>query len=137
DPNMTGVFPGHNGLDYGVFSGLRVSAGTSFGADSAWGIEASAFLLQRREQQATFTGSNGKPFLTQPFLEINAFGVPVEPAALLVSSTASATQTGLNGTIFFDAHSQFWGWESNLTYRPDPSAGNVSKVLFGFRQLNL
>lgn len=136
DPNMTEVFPGKHGLDYGVFTGMRISAGTTFG-DSPWGFEGSIFALERRQDQGAFTGVAGKPFITQPFLEINQFGVPVQPAALLVSSAPTATQTGLNGSIFLDAHTQFWGWELNATYRPDESAGKVSMLHFGFRQLNL
>jgi Putative beta barrel porin-7 (BBP7) len=137
----TQVIFGQRGIDYGTFSGVRLSAGWNFGPCDFWGLEASGVLLQPQTVRfaASSGGASGTPLLARPFLATtgSAVGeqltVPNFEASVLVASNLG----GLQGAVLIDSHTQFWSYDVNLVAHSIRDGNRRFDVFCGFRSLGL
>jgi hypothetical protein len=101
----TRVLFGGDGLDYGNFSGARVTLGGWCDPCRKLGVEASAFLLERRSVGfSAASDAAGNPLLAIPFF--NAV-TNVEDALIIAAPAAFA------GNVAVSSASRLWGAEVN------------------------
>jgi hypothetical protein len=123
----TQVLFGGTPINFGTFSGLRVSAG--FNLSCTLGLEAGYFALERRSASfAAVSDGNGNPLLARPVFNDQA---PAENAYLYaLPGTAS-------GSVVVTAHTQLQGAELNLAANCYRDACTSFTLLAGFRYLEL
>jgi hypothetical protein len=126
----TRVLLGDHGLDFGTFSGLRVTVGGWLDDDRTWGAEGIGFLLEHRLTGfAAGSDPAGNPPLYVPVFrsELGREG----------SFVISDPQLILAGRLAIDATTRLWGAEFNV-YRNLSRSRNLSlDALAGFRYLDL
>jgi hypothetical protein len=106
DPSTRVLFGGTNGLDYGAFSGGRVTACYQPGSLPV-GVEVSGFLLEQRSD--LFGGASdagGSPLLARPVFNAQTGAA----TASLVSAPGAFA-----GNLAADSREQLWGVEGNAT----------------------
>jgi hypothetical protein len=121
---------GGQGLDYGTFSGLRISAGGWLNDDRTLGVEGSGFLLDRRSTGfSAGSDANGNPPLYNPRFapEFNREG----------AVTISDPLLGLTGAQSIVSHTRLWGGELNGVANVLRQRGMTVNVLAGFRYADL
>lgn len=101
----------NSNLDYGTFSGARLTAGSWLDSDCTLGMEASGFLLEQRSADQSATA-------TSVPITLPVFG-PVFPSAALQS------------------HTRLWGAEANGLFNVRRGDGYHADLLAGFRFLSL
>ena len=134
----TSVLFGGSNLDYGTFSGGRLTIGGWIGPDQLIGIEANAFLLEQRSSNyAAASNASGNPALYLPALFNN--GTTKEEDRLVVSSpvTTGSPNTVLTGNVVVDSTTRLWGSEVNGVFGSWCSGSFQGSFLAGFRYLDL
>jgi hypothetical protein len=125
----THVLLGGQGLDYGTFSGVRLSLGGWLDGDRSFGLEGSGFLLERRLVAAGAT-SEGAPTFFTPAVEV---APPLGNVAFLFPVTGP----GLVTTARLTSQSRLWGTEGNVAANVLRHAPWDITLLGGFRYANL
>ncbi len=123
----TPVYAG--GVNQGVFSGGRFTAGFTLGSMPNLGFEGSYFFLGRQTNNSFF-GSDGLP--GSPNLGRPVYTPTGAPDAELVSATGA-----LSGIVGVQTSTELWGAEGNLKRRLLCGCNGFLDVLGGFRYLNL
>lgn len=138
-PGTTVLFGGSD-FDFGTFSGLRLTLG-GLDPSGSFGMEGSAFLLERRAigYQATTTPLG--PILARPFISQVPLGFPaLAPLAPPLGSqfSTAALVPGLPTTLFqATVTTRLWGGEANLTSSRLGDSDLNLRLLAGFRYLDL
>lgn len=125
------VLVGDNSINYGMFSGLRLTVGGWLDPGQNFGLEGSGFGLFNNSNN--FLGSS------------NAMGVPplnVPVVNAMTGGTFSVGSSlfsplGLPTLIGESSSSQFWGWEANGVINLFRSGVFHAEGLVGFRYLDL
>ena len=134
--STTKILFGQSNLDYGTFSGLRLTVGGWIGPDQCFGIEASAFALEQRSVRfAASSDANGNPPLYIP-----AYNPEKQHEdRLVVSEPFNTAQTtgGFAGTVLWASTTRLWGAEVNGVCAGWSSCNWEGSLLAGFRYLNL
>jgi hypothetical protein len=128
----TSVLTDNRSVDFGPFSGGRLSAGFWLDPDQTIGLEAIGFLTQT--QMNTYrehSGPLGLPVLAFPHL--NADG---SQGAFVASNPGLIGQPSI-GSVGYAAASQLWGSEGNLVSRIYRDPHLRVQCLAGFRYLDL
>jgi hypothetical protein len=131
----TQVLFGGSDIDYGSFSGFRVTAGGWIDSCQTFGLEASGFLLpQRSTDFVASANAAGSPFLAVPLnsaVAIPGSGIPTGEIGFPVSAP------GFNTGVSVSSQSRLWGFEVNGLW--NAYRGDVFRVelLGGFRYLDL
>ena len=124
----TFVVLGGSGVDYKVFSGLRLSAGYWFDPDQTFGIEASGFFLpQQTVTSSVSSNGTGNPAIFRPVTDVN-FG----EGFFNVSNPGNVA-----GTISTSSKSSLWGCEINGVANMSQDGKLRLDLLGGFRYLDL
>lgn len=130
-------------LDYGTFSGMRLSGGCWFGHDQVCGMEGSGFFLERRAAEFRFkSNANGSPLLAIPIFDpVNGpdvfditppgFPLPGE-AGLFITAPGSFA-----GGLAISSGTRLWGAECNGLINWVRDQGGYVNFLVGFRYLEL
>lgn len=94
-------------------SGGRVALGFWFPRRCNWGLDASFFMLGRRDAQSQFSSdADGNPVLARPFFQPEFQGIAGGEAAELVAYPGLVA-----GTVQFDSTTRLWGADANLRHR--------------------
>jgi hypothetical protein len=131
DPSTRVLF-GNRNLDYGAFSGGRVTLGYWLDCDRNCGIEASGFLLESKVIR--FSGASdaaGNPLLVMPTRS------PIGTENGFVVSTPGPVFTPATGNINFSSSSRLWGGDGNGSLKMWCSEVLRVDLLAGFRYLDL
>jgi hypothetical protein len=104
EPDTVVLFGGS--IDYGDFSGARLTAGLWLDACRCYGLEGSAFFLQKRTVSFS-AASTGNPLLARPFINAStgqedtnlSFDVDTPARAMRVSATSQLWGAELNGVL--------------------------------------
>jgi hypothetical protein len=125
-PDTTVLF-GDSDIDYGMFSGGRLSLGRWCDPERAWGLQASLFFLaERSESFAAGSDTSGSPIVARPIISALS---DTELAQLVAFPNAFA------GNVAVTSLSRLMGAELNLLQELVPRC-NVH-FLFGFLFLEL
>jgi hypothetical protein len=125
-PGTVSIF-GDGGLDYGTFSGLRLS-GTFFLA-SGLGLDGSCFALERRSVGfSAASDASGNPLIARPVFNDHAG---------LQESYSTSFPGNLAGASAIVSHTQLQGFDSNLAAELSRCESRRLVVLAGFRYLSL
>jgi hypothetical protein len=126
----TVVLYGGSALDYGTFSGMRYTFGGWLDDDRIVGLEASAFLLERRSTSFAARSDNaGNPPLYVPAFNV---GLGREDSLVVADPTLQ-----FGGGVAVITTTRLWGTEANwLLNVLREEAWNVA-LLAGFRQFDL
>jgi hypothetical protein len=127
--NGTRVLIGDRDFDYGTLSGLRLTLTGWLDGDSTFGLEGSAFLLERR-MTASNAASDGAVTFFSPAVE-------VVPPVGNVAFRFPPTGPGLLTTASLTSQSRLWGAEANLAVNAARSGGWAFDLLGGFRYADL
>jgi hypothetical protein len=137
NPTTEVVLGGH-GIDFGPFSGGRLSAGYYLG--NGCGFEASGFLLGQQDHAfSAASDRNGNPFLLRPIVNTDAnnpnAGIVISlPLSSALALGANAANTG---AVLVNNPSQLWGADAVATaYAFDTGSTRLTGLL-GFRYLDL
>lgn len=142
DKGVRVVMPGEDGISYGMLSGVRFFTELTLDDQGCWGLEGNGFLLERGNLSQTVSGHDGKPFLTRPFFDPaslveSGFDMSINSAPIGGPVPSPNPGPGLSGSLTMLARANFWGWEANAAFYPDPSVGPIAKFIGGFRALGL
>ncbi len=123
------VLGGHD-LDYGAFSGLRLTLGGWLNDDSTLGVEANGFLLERRSTISSVSTAGGadSPSYFVPFTGVGAF--PGNVAAF-------GAGPGTPGAASLQSNTRLWGTETNVVLNLQRGGGLTLDALVGSRFLSL
>ncbi len=127
-PNTRVVSPGT--LNYGPFSGGRITLGGWLDDDRTWGVEGSAFLLETRTSQFFAGSAPGGPVFFVPFQD----GGAVPPAESAFPFGAGGATSGF---IAATNSTRLWGSEGNILVNLGRSSSFSLTGLAGFRYLDL
>jgi hypothetical protein len=128
DPSTRVLYGGTNGLDYGAFSGGRVTACYQPGSFPV-GVEVSGFVLEQRS--VLFDGGSdagGSPLLARPIFDARSGGA----TASLVSAPGTFA-----GDLAAGSREQLWSVETNFTGCLLERCGFRLDGLLGARYLEL
>ena len=127
-PGTIPLFGG--GMNYGNFSGMRLTLGSWLGAEGVWGVEASTFALERRSTGfAAASDGAGNPPIYVPFFNV---GTGREGSLAIADPNF-----GFAGRIAVASSSRLWGTELNLV-RSVSNCGPLNVALIGgFRYMDL
>jgi hypothetical protein len=129
----TVVLYGNERADFSSFSGIRATAGGWFNNTQTFGMEASAFLLDRRTTgfQAV-SDATGSPILAIPIIDAAPPGPPSEFAFFLSFPGV------FTGAIDVQSRLRLWGAEANLFANYIRADGfRLDLFVGGFRYLDL
>ena len=127
----TSVLFGDKGINYGMASGLRLSAGLLLSADAGVFLEGSYFRLERR---STSFGTSG------PGSGTSVVGQSIISADSDTQASELVTfpnPLGFGGALFADTTTRLQGWDTNLGYEVFHKGGSQLVLLAGFRSLDL
>jgi hypothetical protein len=130
----TRVLYGGSSLDYGTFSGGRLTLGGWLDSSGTLGLEGRAFLLETRTTRFfAANSSNNNLILAEPFFDTDASGlvIPGENAEQL---SFPGTQGGF---IVETTSTRLWGAELNGLINCARRDGMSTDLLVGFRYLDL
>lgn len=136
DPGTSVLFGG-TGLDYGVISGARLTAGGWVEGTHSWGVEGSLFGLSTRSIsfQGT-TDASRMPFLAVPFN--NAVAIPgLFPATGESAFPPLVPTLGTPLTITAKSSTRLWGVDVNGLYNLYRDDEYHAELLGGIRYLDL
>jgi hypothetical protein len=125
----TQILFGNSDLDYGTFSGGRLTVGVWLDPDATIGLEGQGFFLERRSTGARFASdANGQPVL----------GVPFFNAAIGQEDVGTIALPGVqSGGIEVSSSTRLWGAESNIVVNLVRERAWAVDFLGGFRYLDL
>jgi hypothetical protein len=112
----TAVVFGNQSLDYGTFSGGRVTAGGWLDSGRVLGFEASAFLLERRAQYLQIASANGIPPLAIPYVDTAGtpssipFAISGRLGAAQIGSSAQLWSADAVGLLNLSGNDR-WSWD--------------------------
>jgi hypothetical protein len=133
----TRVLFGDQNLNYGTFSGLRLSTGFWIDPDSIFAVEGSGFALEHRSVHFSAEGNaQGQPYLAQPFYDV----LRQSESVYYISQNFTNNpiqQANLTGGIFVASNTRLWGWEVNSSARLIRNTAWSLDVLLGYRRLDL
>jgi hypothetical protein len=112
--------------DQGMFHGGRATVGGWLDPDGELGVEASAFVLQRRSTSDVFQGSSTLPLL-----------VPFQSSTGDVGAYAFSFPGATTGRLSVDTATQLLGAEANFLHRWYSNRGVTVDGIFGYRFLSL
>jgi hypothetical protein len=125
--NNTVVLFGNRPLDFGAFSGVRVTGGFDLG--TGWAVEGSYFGLERRVAGFPLNSDpNGNPLIARPVFD-NQAGAP--------GAYLDALPGVLAGGVAVSARTQLQGYELNLAVELYQTPSMSLDLLAGFRTLEL
>jgi Putative beta barrel porin-7 (BBP7) len=133
EPNTVILF-GQSNLDYGTFSGGRLTVGGWLAPGI--GIEANAFLLEQRSVRfSASSDATGNPPLYIPAFYSNIN----HEDRLIVSEPFNANQTtgGFTGSVGITSTTRLWGTELNAVLGGWSSSCWEGSFLAGFRYIDL
>lgn len=125
------VIVGDSDLDYGAFSGGRLTLGAWLDSARTWGLEGSGFFLDDQHVGKSGVSSGGSPYLAIP-LSIN--GVD---QAIALSFTNLFGVGPEEGAFRLDSRSGLWGAEINGWRNLNRGSRSSWDLLVGFRHLEL
>jgi hypothetical protein len=129
DPDLSRLRFGNTDLDYGNFSGGRLTVGGWCDDRAVFGIEARGFLLAQGTTSNTFASRpQGAPFLGIPF-----FNTSTQQEDFLPISIPGA----FAGTLDVSSSTRLWGLESSLLFNLYRDTRFSLDVLAGGRYLEL
>lgn len=135
EPGTRALF-GNSDADYGTFSGMKFDSGAWLDDQHIWGIEGSAFLLERRSAGAQFSSdAGGTPLLALPFNNVTSI-VNQLPAGT-PSGYQIAIPGAFSGSIDVQTTTRLWGAEVNGVRNLIASPGLTFNFLAGFRYIDL
>lgn len=126
----TRVLFGRSGLDYGTFSGLRLTVGSWLDDGRCVGVEGRGFLLHSR----TVRFSAASNAAGEPPLYLPAFNAATGREDSLI--VADPLQQ-FSGGVSISSKTSLWGAEVNGLWNLDREAGFTLDLLGGFRYLGL
>jgi hypothetical protein len=127
----TTVLYGGQAVDYGVASGLRITAGLMLQRDLGLSLEGSWFMLERQSQNfAATSNANGQPLLAQPIVDAATGAPAAEPVSV-------PNPFGVGGGISVSNTTRLEGWDVNLGLAAWSTETSRLTLLAGFRSLNL
>ena len=134
-PNTT-ILRGGRGVDLGTFSGVQLRTGYWLTPDRSVGVEAGAFLLERRSASFTATSdANGVPLLKVPFFDTSS-GQEIGANAAFANDTAN-TFGGLAGSIRVVNTLRLWGADLATAVNLHDTKTLRVDLLVGLRYLDL
>jgi hypothetical protein len=137
NPTTEMVLGGH-GINFGPFSGGRLSAGYYLG--NGFGFEASGFLLGQQDHALSAASDrNGNPFLLRPIVntDANNFNAGIVVSLPLSSALALGANAANAGAVLVNNPSQLWSADAVVTaYAFDTGTTRLTGLL-GFRYLDL
>jgi len=132
DPSTTVLF-GDNKIEYGAFSGGRITVGTWIDSESITGIELSAFYLNPRTTSfQAESDATGVPILAMPFETITG-----GPGAYYAASNGNQPVAATKGSIGVTTSSRFLGAELNGVFNAWRLPGDNLELVLGLRYLDL
>lgn len=132
----TQVLFGGDGLDYGLRSGWKATAGVWLDDQRMIGVEASAFRLEQGSDSFFLSGdANGQPFFGRPF--VNALTGNQNVYFVSQNMTDPALSAFMTGSLDIASSSQLWGWEANAILGAARRDCFRADFLAGFRWLDL
>ena len=136
DQPGTKVLFGDQGLDYGMFNGLRLNLGLWLDSNSTFGVEAGGFVLERRSVHYSARGdANGQPYLATPFVNANTGN---DNVYFISQNFADPNLTALlTGGVAVVSSTQLWSWEINGAANLIRNDNWNVDILGGFRQVSL
>ena len=137
-PGTQIIYGGNGALDYGAFSGLRVTVGGWLDADGTWGLEGNGFLLERRPTHFVAGSDNsGNPAIFLPFFRPDKG----REGGFTISSPVILNPVPLpgffTGTVNVSSSSQLWGAGADGYWNLCRACAWSLDFLGGFRYLNL
>jgi len=136
DQPGTQVLFGGNGVNYGLFAGMRFNGTLWLDADSRFGINGSFFELERRSVAYNAAGnSNGQPYLAEPYT--NALSGAQNVYFISQNLPNPALAANLTGGVAIANTTRLWGWETNGTFNLCRNQAWSFDLLGGYRQINL
>jgi hypothetical protein len=119
------VFPGSSSVNFGAFSGARISTGMNF---DGFGIDGSVFYLPQKTSSATLF-NDGTPYsIAESYIRAGT-GAPIT----LLASLAGQATGGISSSIT----SRLWGADANVRLPFFNLFTDSTDALLGFRYLNL
>ena len=135
DPTTRVLF-GDGNINYGLFSGLRLTAGAWLDPGQNIGLEGSGFgLFNNSKQFLASSNPGGVPLITVPVNSAIAVGPFPQGETAIGSNLLSPL--GLPTLVGVSSSSQFWGWEADGVINLARSGVFHAEGLIGFRYLNL
>jgi hypothetical protein len=127
---------GGRGIDLGTFSGLQARSGYWFDDRRTVGVEAGAFLLERRSSSYTATSdANGVPLIKVPFFD--TFGGQEVGANVSFANDAANFFGGLAGSVSVVNTLRFWGADAAAAFNVYDNKIVRVDALVGLRYLDL
>jgi hypothetical protein len=128
------TFPlGLSDLNYDGQSGGRLTGGLWLDDLHQYGVEASAFALNRGTvSQAVSSDANGNPALARPILAASVPGAVPTPTGIIIAAPGV-----LSGGMSLSSSSRLWGAEANFVRNLFDDLHLSGSLLFGFRYLSL
>jgi len=134
-PTTQVLFGGSN-LDYGTFSGMRLTLGGWITPCQTFGLEASAFLLEQRSVRFA-AASNGTPALYIPAVFNNGAKELQDRLAVAEPFNTNQTAGGFTGNLLWASTTRLWGTEVNGVFVGWSSCNWEGAFLAGFRYVDL
>jgi hypothetical protein len=101
---------GGNGIDFSVFTGLRVTIGGWVDEERTFGFSVEGFGLFENNRSFAFAGdATGRPPIYQPIIN----GATGNPGAFIIADPLGGGLGGLTGSLVVDLGLQLWGAEAN------------------------
>jgi hypothetical protein len=123
------LLDGDHGLELGMFSGFRTSAGVALDRYHTWMLEGSFILLEQRGESRRFeSDANGNPVISRPIIN----PATREEGVFLVSFPDNFA-----GRIDIGTRSQFWGAETNVVRKLVSGDWGGIDMIGGFRYADL
>jgi hypothetical protein len=137
-PGTQIIYGGNGALDYGTFSGLRVTFGGWLDSDGVWGLEGNGFLLERRPTHFVAGSDNaGNPPIFLPFFRPDKG----REGGFTISSPVILNPVPLpgffTGTVSISSSSQLWGAGADGYWNLFRTCACSLDLLAGFRYLDL
>jgi hypothetical protein len=123
------VLIGSSDIDFGAFSGGRVTGGSWLDSDHMIGFEMSGFLFEGRSVfEGVGSDAGGNPTLSRPFVNAQTG----QAQGFVISAPRVAA-----GEFALHADSRLWGGEANLRLNLDRDESFHLDLLCGFRHLGM
>lgn len=136
DPG-TRVLYGDGNINYGMFSGMRVTAGAWIDPGQNFGLEGSGFgLFNNSNNFQAASNTAGVPLVTVPVNSAVAVP-PLFPVGRTAIGSNILAPLGLPTLVGVSSSSQFWGWEADGVINLARAGFFHAEGLIGFRYLDL
>lgn len=125
------LYPNDGEIDYGIASGIRLSAGGYF--TDIFGVDASYFRLEQMSESGSFfSGSAGLPSIARPYFRA---GAPTTTPIVLYSSLPGPG--GYIGGTAIVSESELFGYDANLLVRGFALVADQTDYQIGYRYFSL